>query len=48
MQTLALPPRLFMNLLREDTGMSFMEFALIGALVVVVCLLLWLAIRRSA
>ncbi|WP_200936003.1 hypothetical protein [Variovorax sp. Root411] len=48
MQPLALPPRLFMNLLREDAGTSFMEFALIGALVVVVCLLLWLAIRRSA
>jgi len=28
--------------------MSFMEFALIGALVMVVCLLLLLAIRRTA
>ncbi|MGJ7499462.1 hypothetical protein ACSFBF_03795 [Variovorax sp. ZT5P49] len=48
MEPLALLPRPFMNLLREDAGMSFMEFALIGALVMVVCLLLLLAIRRSA
>jgi hypothetical protein len=47
MEPLALLPRTFMNLLREDAGMSFMEFALIGALVMVVCLLLVLAVRRS-
>ncbi|MBT2333878.1 hypothetical protein J7E49_08165 [Variovorax paradoxus] len=48
MEPLNLLPRNFMNLLREDAGMSFMEFALIGSLVVVVCLLLVLAMRRSA
>lgn len=48
METLNLLPRGFMTLLREDAGMSFMEFALIGSLVVVVCLLLLLALRRSA
>ena len=48
MEPLNLLPRSFMNLLREDAGMSFMEFALIGSLVLVVCLLLVLAIRRSA
>lgn len=48
MEPLALLPTTFMSLLREDAGMSFMEFALIGALVMVVCLLLLLAIRRSA
>ncbi|KLN55001.1 hypothetical protein [Variovorax paradoxus] len=48
MEPLNLLPRSFMNLLREDAGMSFMEFALIGSLVVVVCLLLLLAVRRSA
>ncbi|QNK65788.1 hypothetical protein [Variovorax sp. PAMC26660] len=48
MEPFTLLPRTFMNLLREDAGMSFMEFALIGALVTVVCLLLLLAIRRSA
>ncbi|BEP47858.1 MULTISPECIES: hypothetical protein [Variovorax] len=48
METLNLLPRSFMTLLREDAGMSFMEFALIGSLVVVVCLLLLLAVRRSA
>jgi len=48
MEPLNLLPRSFMNLLREDAGMSFMEFALIGSLVVVVCLLLLLAMRRSA
>lgn len=48
MELLAPLPRTFMNLLREDAGMSFMELALIGALVMVVCLLLLLAIRRSA
>lgn len=48
MEPIELLPRTFMNLLREDAGMSFMEFALIGALVLVVCLLLLLAIRRSA
>ncbi|WP_177206726.1 MULTISPECIES: hypothetical protein [unclassified Variovorax] len=48
MEPLELLPRTFMNLLREDAGMSFMEFALIGSLVMVVCLLLLLAIRRSA
>ncbi len=48
MEPLNLLPRSFMNLLREDAGMSFMEFALIGSLVLVVCLLLLLAIRRSA
>jgi hypothetical protein len=48
MELLAPLPRTFMNLLREDAGMSFMEVALIGALVMVVCLLLLLAIRRSA
>ena len=41
-------PRNFMNLLREEAGMSFMEFALIGSLVLAVCLLLLLALRRSA
>jgi hypothetical protein len=41
-------PRNFTNLLREDAGMSFMEFALIGSLVLVVCLLLVLAVRRGA
>lgn len=48
MEPLVLLPRTFMSLLREDAGMSFMEFALIGSLVMVVCLLLWLALRRSA
>jgi hypothetical protein len=48
MEPLDLLPRNFMNLLREDAGMSFMECALIGSLVLVVCLLLVLAIRRSA
>ncbi|WP_164546879.1 MULTISPECIES: hypothetical protein [unclassified Variovorax] len=48
MEPLALLPTTFMNLLREDAGMSFMESALIGALVMVVCLLLLLALRRSA
>ncbi|AGU48723.1 hypothetical protein VAPA_1c16120 [Variovorax paradoxus B4] len=48
MEPLNLLPRSFMNLLREDAGMSFMEVALIGSLVVVVCLLLLLAVRRSA
>lgn len=48
MELLVLLPTTFMNLLREDAGMSFMEFALIGALVMVVCLLLLLAIRRTA
>jgi len=41
-------PRNFTNLLREDAGMSFMEFALLASLVVVVCLLLVLAARRAA
>lgn len=48
MEPIELLPRSFTNLLREDAGMSFMEFALIGALVLVVCLLLLLAVRRSA
>ena len=48
MEPLETLPRTFTTLLREDTGMSFMEFALIGALVLVVCLLLLLAVRRSA
>ncbi|WP_172672240.1 hypothetical protein [Variovorax paradoxus] len=48
MEPLQLLPRTFMGLLREDAGMSFMEFALISALVMVVCLLLLLAIRRNA
>ncbi|GEM_PF-554969 len=48
MELLALLPTTFMNLLREDAGMSFMEFALIGSLVMVVLLLLLLAIRRGA
>ena len=48
MEPIELLPRTFTNLLREDAGMSFMEFALIGALVLVVCLLLVLAVRRSA
>lgn len=48
MEPFTLLPRAFMSLLREDAGMSFMEFALIGALVMVVCLLLLLAVRRSA
>jgi hypothetical protein len=48
MEPLETLPRSFTNLLREDTGKSFMEFALIGALVVVVCLLLLLAVQRSA
>ncbi|MET3915024.1 hypothetical protein ABID97_001806 [Variovorax sp. OAS795] len=41
-------PRNFTNLLREDAGMSFMEVALLGSLVVVVGLLLLLAARRGA
>ena len=48
METLDPMPRNFTNLLREDAGMSFMEVALIGALVLVVCLLLLLAIQRIA
>ena len=48
MEPLTLPPRNFTNLLREDAGMSFMEFALLGSLVVFVSLLLLLAVRRSA
>jgi len=48
MEPLDLLPRSFMNLLREDAGMSFMECALIGSLVLVVCLLLLLAVRRNA
>jgi hypothetical protein len=48
MEPLVLLPRTFMSLLREDAGMSFMEFALIGSLVMVVCLLVLLALRRSA
>jgi len=48
MEPLTLAPRNFMNLLREDAGMSFMEFALLGSLVVFVSLLLLLAVRRSA
>ena len=48
MEPINLLPRNFTNLLREDAGMSFMEFALLGSLVVVMCLLLLLAARRSA
>jgi len=48
MEPLNLLPRNFMNLLREDAGMSFMESALLASLAVVVCLLLVLAARRSA
>ena len=48
MESLNLPPRNFMNLLREETGMSFMEIALLGSLVVFVGLLLLFAARRSA
>jgi hypothetical protein len=48
MEPHALLPRNIMTLLREDAGMSFMEFALIGSLVVAVCLLMLLALRRSA
>jgi hypothetical protein len=43
-----LPPgNFFMNLLREDAGMSSAEFAVISALVVFFYLLLLLAIRFS-
>jgi len=48
MEPLNLPPRNFMNLLREDAGMSFMEFAVLGSLVVFVSLLLLFAARRGA
>ena len=48
MEPINLLPRNFTNLLREDAGMSFMEFALLGSLVVFMCLLLLLAARRSA
>jgi len=48
MEPFNLPPRNFMSLLREDAGMSFMEFALLGSLVVFVSLLLLLAARRGA
>jgi cobalamin biosynthesis Mg chelatase CobN len=48
MEPINLLPRNFTNLLREDAGMSFMEFALLGSLVVVMCLLLLFAARRSA
>ena len=48
MEPLEVLPRTALSLLREDAGMSFMEFALISALVMVVCLLLLLAIRRNA
>jgi hypothetical protein len=48
MEPLTLAPRNFMNLLREEAGMSFMEFALLGSLVVFVGLLLLFAARRSA
>ncbi|WP_167481159.1 hypothetical protein [Acidovorax cavernicola] len=48
MEPLEVLPRTALSLLREDAGMSFMEFALIGALVMVVALLLLLALRRSA
>ena len=48
MEPINLLPRNFTNLLREDAGMSFMEFALLGSLVVFVSLLLLLAARRSA
>jgi len=40
--------RNFASLLREDAGMSFVEFALLASLVVVVFLLLLLAARRAA
>jgi len=42
-----LPGNFFMNLLREDAGMSSMEFAFIGALLLFVYLLLLVAIRFS-
>ncbi|MDP9932202.1 hypothetical protein [Variovorax paradoxus] len=48
MESFNLPPRNFMNLLREEAGMSFMEFAVLGSLVVFVSLLLLLAARRGA
>ena len=48
MEPINLLPRNFTNLLREDAGMSFMEFALLGSLVVVMCLLLLFAARRGA
>jgi len=48
MEPLNLQPRNLTNLLHEETGMSFMEFALLASLVVVVCLLLLLAARRAA
>ena len=48
MEPINLLPRNFTNLLREDAGMSFMEFALLGSLVVFMCLLLLFAARRSA
>jgi len=37
-----------MNLLREDAGMSSTEFAIAGALVVFICLLLLLVVRLSS
>ena len=48
MEPFNLPPRNFVNLLREDAGMSFMEFAVLGSLVVFVSLLLLFAARRGA
>ena len=48
MEPLNLLPRNVTNLLREDAGMSFMEAALLGSLVVVLGLLLLLATRRGA
>ncbi|SDY54883.1 hypothetical protein SAMN04515617_11647 [Collimonas sp. OK242] len=34
--------------LKEDTGVSLLEFALVGALIVVVCLLMVLALVKDA
>ena len=48
MEPFNLPPRNFVNLLREDAGMSFMEFVVLGSLVVFVSLLLLFAARRGA
>jgi len=49
MESHNLPPgTFFMNLLREDAGMSSTEFAIASALVVFIYLLLLLALRFSS
>ncbi|MBT2334684.1 hypothetical protein J7E49_12310 [Variovorax paradoxus] len=48
MESHNLPPgNFFMDLLREDVGMSSTEFAVISALVVFIYLLLLLGVRFS-